>query len=426
MESVQLRDEAADLFREASEESEEATEHLADVEAMRRALANLSLRANLSNRTAANLTADLQQAHQRAVQAEQAVLELLNQSSAIVNASAAAAAIHKMGGAGTGFNASVANSSALAGVNSTLLNALISADAAEARAQNSSAEANASAANASSQEANASAGLLHEEHEEEELNRTAKEMAKDAVEQKGRSTIEERVCAADVSGVLSSFNFVIAFLSAAVSECPALVNQQAYCSSDLTRMFASLAEASAGAASISAFCTPLGMKFPTLPSEDIGRRLGDATAGDGDATLRNDSTGVPRELQSSVERQREEAECAVDIVQGITLLGQASLEIHAAREHCPDPDGDDQKERSERRCGVTSLASFGAFSLAAFMMSNAAEECAGTLNTDANCASGISQLFAGVVELAAAASSLAEACTSIPPGEEGPEDYVIR
>eukprot|EP00927_Polykrikos_kofoidii_P000688 TRINITY_DN10252_c0_g1_i1.p1 TRINITY_DN10252_c0_g1~~TRINITY_DN10252_c0_g1_i1.p1 ORF type:complete len:458 (+),score=62.96 TRINITY_DN10252_c0_g1_i1:133-1506(+) len=80
---------------------------------------------------------------------------------------------------------------------------------------------------------------------------------------------EGLACGASVSGTIASLSFVAAFLSSAASECAASFSPSAFCSSDISRMTAGLAEIAAASSGIAESCVsmnPLTDLFRQAPA----------------------------------------------------------------------------------------------------------------------------------------------------------------
>lgn len=73
---------------------------------------------------------------------------------------------------------------------------------------------------------------------------------------------EGLACGAEVSGIVASFGFVAAYLSAATSECVETYNPKAFCASDILRIPAALAEVGAASAGMASSCVDLSTPSP--------------------------------------------------------------------------------------------------------------------------------------------------------------------
>jgi len=76
----------------------------------------------------------------------------------------------------------------------------------------------------------------------------SKELAKVAI-------VDRRICAADVSGVLSRLGYVTAAISHLTSECRLIFDQRAYCAGDISRLLAGITMMASSGAEIAASCT---------------------------------------------------------------------------------------------------------------------------------------------------------------------------
>mmetsp|Transcript_101837 Transcript_101837/g.263182 ORF Transcript_101837/g.263182 Transcript_101837/m.263182 type:complete len:605 (+) Transcript_101837:79-1893(+) len=251
------------------------------------------------------------------------------------------------------------------------------------------------------------------------------------------SKVLQRLCAADIAGVLSAVSYVAGYVAALYSECQLLVDARAYCASDISRLFASIAETAAGGAFISATCTAEGRRHINREDEDaaFGRRLGagsDALAnstaapqlvwptapegarGLGHNEEKNDGFHHLDKMhekyvhikKSIKEEHVRKAECSIDVASAVFLLGRAANEIVSAVSHSEH----DDPQSKEERVAISIVGAIASFGLATQMISNAVAMCARTVNADALCASAIASVFGAQAELAASVAGSFEIC----------------
>jgi len=257
-------------------------------------------------------------------------------------------------------------------------------------------------------------------HAKEEKSKFQASMdnTKDAVEaysdSKGAakvSTVDERICAADVSGVLARMGYVAASISHLTAECRLVVDQRANCAGDISRLLAAVAMTASSGAEISASCTDYEKYIGAdiAPYQYTRRLKGE----DHLATLPVQAMFDGVEAMKTAHQEREAAAKARDFQ--LTTCVTASwfaatffarfLDMSPAIKHCGEHEGP--------QCAASIIDILASLSWTASSISYAVSECpVQGQHESAFCAAGITKLVAAVADMAAALSIIAPTCIS--------------
>jgi hypothetical protein len=260
------------------------------------------------------------------------------------------------------------------------------------------------------------------------------------------NTYIRTACAADVSGVISSFSFVATFLSLAASQCSQTVNLPAMCASGATGLVAALAKVSVEAATMAANCEGGTVYNPgPLPAaagsdavwqndrrltQTVEQQMSQASQTLEDTwkalTALNESleaslnlTDPAYEKQLRMERDGELATCVIDATQASTYLAQMGVAIQRAAKGCPLQEGlksvPGVEKLNANLCAqsvveiISSLFNAGAF------VASAISHCALGINTQALCAQGAVGVVAATAELVQFLIIAESDCKEFPP-----------
>merc|ERR1719507_304605 len=212
-------------------------------------------------------------------------------------------------------------------------------------------------------------------------------------------------CTTDVSNAVASFGFVATFLSAMMNECPIRDNmgfaqrgigelykttRRTMCAEQSSRLVASLASISAGAAGISEMCMPGKARSNRGLPPAGGRRL--------------DSVGFVKDRKLDV------ASCVFDTVGATFYLARAGVVIDEAAQLCGERFG------SPAKCASSVSAVVEAFGYVGMFLANSVAQCAREAGLpldeafEATCAADISQVVAGLSGIAESGSAMAVSC----------------
>jgi len=260
-------------------------------------------------------------------------------------------------------------------------------------------------------------------------------------------------CAADASGILSSFSFVATYMSLAASHCSQTVNLPAMCASSATGLIAALAKVANEASTMAANCEGGEVYDPGPPPPVVGsdavwqnsRRLQPAkktqeeqqvaaaaqaledtwktlhmineTLGASSASL--NLTDPAFEKQLEMERDAELATCVIDAAQAATYLAQMGVAFQKAVKGCPlQPtleDVEGVKTLNDNICAGSVLEIISGFFNAGAFVASAVSHCALGISRQALCAQGAVGLVAAVTELTNFIVVMESSCKLFPP-----------
>ncbi|CAK0906621.1 unnamed protein product [Prorocentrum cordatum] len=253
-------------------------------------------------------------------------------------------------------------------------------------------------------------------------------------------------CAADASGIISSFSFVATFLSLAASHCSQTLNLPAICASSATGLVAALAKVSVEAATMAANCEGGTVYKPgPLPAaagsdavwqndrrltQTVEQQMSQASQTLEDTwqalTALNESLGESLNLtdpayekQLRMERDGELATCVIDATQASTYLAQMGVAIQKAAKGCPLQESLEKVPGADvlntNMCAESVLEIISSLFNAGAFVAGAISHCALGINTQALCAQGAVGVVAATTELVKFLISMESACTEFPP-----------
>lgn len=227
------------------------------------------------------------------------------------------------------------------------------------------------------------------------------------------SVASERVCAADVSGILARMGYVAANLAPLVTQCQVFYDPEAYCASDVARLLAGVSMTASSASEIAASCTDYNKYVGSdLSDYEYARRLrGEAgEAGEAEAVpVRDMFRGL--EKYTSKRKADEEARnfalttCVTASWFSATFFARF-LDMGPAVKHC--------KNDNAVHCSAAVIDLLSALAWTASSISYAVSECpVHGNNENALCAAGITKLVAALADASSALSVVAPTCGNL-------------
>jgi len=213
-------------------------------------------------------------------------------------------------------------------------------------------------------------------------------------------------CAVELTNVISCLSWVAFGISAAVSDCPQVVNQQAVCASDIIGMVADVTGITSAAIDVGSSCGAAAHPPPTEEERQqvlqrLTSRLRRLKAGRGYmVNVTTEARAIAAE-QLALQTGFSIATCVFDVIMAGALLMQIGTTIARATEDCPNP----------RACAVDMLTIIGCVSWTAASLASAASDCDPPLgNVAAGCAADITNIIANLNFLAAYSTAIGEDC----------------
>jgi len=222
---------------------------------------------------------------------------------------------------------------------------------------------------------------------------------------------KQRICAADIFGVLQSFFSTGGYVSGLVSQCGRFANQDAQCASSIVAWLGSINELFQGVVSIAQTCGTLDLniqaKLPEsrrLSRDDAGESLGMAAINGSKDLGRRLGTGHTKHVGPT---GLNGAWCYIDVASAIAYLTQAGVNMGAAGENCKDQSTGELR----RACSADLNGFFSSISDVVSYVGGAASVCAKTTNRAGLCAGDVGTIGNALFGLGAASSAFEDACS---------------
>ncbi|CAE8639223.1 unnamed protein product [Polarella glacialis] len=246
-------------------------------------------------------------------------------------------------------------------------------------------------------------------------------------------------CTVAVANVVSFLGFVVAYVSAAASDCARTLNLNGYCSADVANLAADLATIVSGGADAKLSCrskyawnrpkpTLEELLNTTIRDKKIDRaahkhhrrlvevaRLPPSEAmfphwADRSLDVAEDYQKVKEWQQDVRSRRYELAACSFNIGNGVLYIMRALLSIVAASRSCPAPVIAKEGEPGKMVCAVDVSGLIGSFSWAASSIAFAVTQCPIGQSLQAACAGDLTAAVASIAGIVTSGSSFAITC----------------
>eukprot|EP00933_Yihiella_yeosuensis_P076366 TRINITY_DN8609_c0_g3_i1.p1 TRINITY_DN8609_c0_g3~~TRINITY_DN8609_c0_g3_i1.p1 ORF type:complete len:430 (-),score=74.37 TRINITY_DN8609_c0_g3_i1:146-1435(-) len=204
------------------------------------------------------------------------------------------------------------------------------------------------------------------------------------------------LCAASISGVISSIFWVMSMLSRAASTCAHSINMAALCSADATQILADAAEIARTGAAVGVDCNFDNASRWDNITEGRGYWLNKYT----DVTLKEKVDAINTK---KLDRQFDESQCAFDVTQAAAYLVRGGLRINDMSKACAEP----------RLCAVHVLELISAIEWVMQFVSLAVSDCMKGFDQTALCTADITGLIGATVNFCSATTAATVECAHI-------------